>query len=349
MSSTVERARGRWREILPQLGVAISFLTNKHGPCPLCGGRDRFRFDDRASEGTYFCNQCGAGPGLILLRKLNDWTHREACDEVDKLLGPTHLSDPSPVVRSGRDGTAKIRATERLLVEADAPEMVERYLHDRGLAVGSPVLLGHRACPYFDNETYRLVDRFPAVVAPISAATGKLVSAQRIWRERDVGPYREKPMPVPFQGALNGAAVRLHNHCDELAVAEGVETALAAFQLFGIPSWATLSANGMRTFSPPSTVRRLHVFADNDTSFTGQAAAFELAKRLIKLRVFVLLAQPMTSVDLKQLILERECRAAAVALRDPLQQLSTAQRKEIGNERPTATEHGRRTHRGSDR
>jgi putative DNA primase/helicase len=22
-------------------------LSGKHGPCPLCGGRDRFRFDDR--------------------------------------------------------------------------------------------------------------------------------------------------------------------------------------------------------------------------------------------------------------------------------------------------------------
>jgi putative DNA primase/helicase len=45
--NTIERARHRWREILPRLGIETRFLVNKHGPCPLCRGKDRFRFDDR--------------------------------------------------------------------------------------------------------------------------------------------------------------------------------------------------------------------------------------------------------------------------------------------------------------
>ena len=63
--NTIERARFRWREILPQLGVDTRFLTKKHGPCPLpsCGGRDRFCFDDKNGDGTYFCRRCGAGTG----------------------------------------------------------------------------------------------------------------------------------------------------------------------------------------------------------------------------------------------------------------------------------------------
>jgi hypothetical protein len=65
--NTIERARGRWREILPQLGVETRFLTNQHGPCPICGGKDRFRFDDRDGSGSYYCNQCGPGPGLVLI------------------------------------------------------------------------------------------------------------------------------------------------------------------------------------------------------------------------------------------------------------------------------------------
>ena len=41
-------------------------LSGKHGPCPLCGGRDRFRFDDKDGRGTYFCSGCGAGDGVRL-------------------------------------------------------------------------------------------------------------------------------------------------------------------------------------------------------------------------------------------------------------------------------------------
>jgi putative DNA primase/helicase len=62
--NTVERACGRWREILPLFGIEIRFLRNKDGPCSLCGGKDRFRFDDRDGSGSYYFNQCGAGTGL---------------------------------------------------------------------------------------------------------------------------------------------------------------------------------------------------------------------------------------------------------------------------------------------
>ena len=40
--STIERATGRWREILPQLGIESRFLINKHGPCPYAAGKTGF-------------------------------------------------------------------------------------------------------------------------------------------------------------------------------------------------------------------------------------------------------------------------------------------------------------------
>ena len=85
--NTVERAIGRWLEILPQLGIAPQFLQNRHGPCPLCGGKDRFRYDNKNGDGTYYCNQCGAGTGLLLLRKLHGWDHATACRAVDAIIG----------------------------------------------------------------------------------------------------------------------------------------------------------------------------------------------------------------------------------------------------------------------
>ena len=45
-------ANGRWKEILSALGVDPATLKNQHGPCPGCGIKDRFRFDNLNGDGT---------------------------------------------------------------------------------------------------------------------------------------------------------------------------------------------------------------------------------------------------------------------------------------------------------
>ena len=62
--------------------------------------------------------------------------------------------------------------------------------------------------------------------------------------------------------------------------AEGVETALAAQEKFGLSVWSCLSSGGMESFIPPATVKHVFVFADNDVTFAGQKSAYALAYRL---------------------------------------------------------------------
>ena len=50
-----------WVNVLASLGVGENFLRKKPGPCPACGGRDRFTFDNRTGRGDYFCRKCEAG------------------------------------------------------------------------------------------------------------------------------------------------------------------------------------------------------------------------------------------------------------------------------------------------
>lgn len=56
-------AEGKWMDLIfPRFGIDVQW--KKKTPCPACGGRDRFRFDDKNGNGDYFCQHCQGGDGL---------------------------------------------------------------------------------------------------------------------------------------------------------------------------------------------------------------------------------------------------------------------------------------------
>jgi putative DNA primase/helicase len=80
---TVEAAQGKWLGLLTHFGIDSKYLIKRHGPCPMCGGKDRFTWDNKHNLGTFLCNHCGAGTGFTLLCKFKGWTMAEAMQVSD--------------------------------------------------------------------------------------------------------------------------------------------------------------------------------------------------------------------------------------------------------------------------
>lgn len=79
-------AANNWPHVLAGLHIDVPDSPRKHVPCPACGGADRFRFDDNG-RGSFICNQCGAGDGLDLIKRVNHCDTTEAAQLAANVLG----------------------------------------------------------------------------------------------------------------------------------------------------------------------------------------------------------------------------------------------------------------------
>ena len=155
-----------------------------------------------------------------------------------------------------------------------------RYLAGRGLSLATipDCLRLHPALPYFDGQ--QVVGKFPALVARVVAPDGSGATLHRTFLQDG----KKAPVPSPKKlmpgKPIAGAAIRLAPAGEWLGIAEGIETALAASQMFNCPVWSCISAAGIESFEPPDEVRALTIFSDHDANFTGQSAAYAVAHRL---------------------------------------------------------------------
>lgn len=280
MAKTADAARGKWRGVLMALGVGEKHLTGKHTPCPVCGGRDRFRFDNQRGDGTWICSHCGAGSGFDLLKLIKGWDFKTAAREVDGVLGNVSAE---PLPASGPDDERKSQWLRSLYAKSSPIEYGDpagMYLRNREPNLPQGVLDDLRfcaECPSPEGGT------LPAMLAVVrDCASGKPKTIHRTFLDGKGGkaPIERQRALMPTPGSLGAANIQLGKYYDTLGIAEGIETALAAQVRFDLPCWAAINTSLMAKWHPPEDVRRVVVFGDCDTGYGGQAAAFSLAHRL---------------------------------------------------------------------
>lgn len=173
----------------------------------------------------------------------------------------------------------------------DDGTIVGRYLRNRGIDLAVPSSI--RVTPTND------------LIAAVQAPNGEIIAVQ-VTQLAD-GKKADVAIPRITTGALGLGAVRLDKAGDILGIAEGIETALSAMQIFNIPVWASLGAARMHRVAIPESVRELHIFGDNGDP--GRAAA-ERTADVHRARKRVLRFPPKGCKDFNDL-LKAKCGRAA--------------------------------------
>ncbi len=146
-----------------------------------------------------------------------------------------------------------------------------------------------------DGSEFWFKGEFPAMIALMRDLSGIVVGLQRFYLADD-GRKAEVPVvkkTMVGRGTIKGSAVKLAPIKNGLlGIAEGVETALAASVLTGVPVWAAISAGNVEAFAIPPEVRRLIVFGDFDETGVGQRVAKALVERAREAGIVAVSALP---------------------------------------------------------
>ncbi len=177
---------------------------------------------------------------------------------------PQPISEPSPnqghaieIWRVSRDPIGTVTAA---------------YLWHRTITIATPASI--RDHPGLKHSPTGL--NLPAMVAAITCADRKVIAIQRTFLRCDGRGKANVSEPKMTLGTMRDGAVCLGPAGPVLGIAEGVESSLSAMQLFGLPTWCSLSASRLDRLWLPTEAVEIHIFGDNGTP--GHEAAERAAE-----------------------------------------------------------------------
>ena len=230
------------------------------GPCPACGGRDRFGVNLR--KGVIYCRKCEAKGGNIDLVMLTMGMEFKAA--LEWLCGPSQELSPQEKRKREADAARNrirneqkaaqqraeaIRAAREIWREAVPAEgtAVRAYLSRRG--IDQNLLPRLPSCIRFAPQLpftvkaergWKVIMRGPAMLAAVQGPDGVLTAVHRTWIDLDrengkaliTDPQTGEMLPSKkVIGSKKGGAIRLSGPRHEAAVmvmGEGIETTLSA-------------------------------------------------------------------------------------------------------------------------
>jgi putative DNA primase/helicase len=268
--------------------------------CPLHGGRSLLIRDEQDTLLVKCWGGCDTRNVLAELRRMG------LCEGRQTVRRPDHSRDHD------NDGARRDYAL-RIWRESWRGEgsPAATYLASRGIKLDPwpPSLRFHPRCPRPRDENGNTVTPLPAMVALVECIGRGPVGIHCTYLKPDgTGKAEVEPNKAMF-GPVGGGAVRFGTPVagQELAVAEGIESALSVAIACSMPVWAALSAGGIEKLILPPEVTRVVICADNDSNGVGQRGAHKAAKGFLREGRSVRIAvPPVSDTDFNDLIIRKQ-------------------------------------------
>jgi hypothetical protein len=203
--------------------------------------------------------------------------------EVTRFFSGSSVEDQLEPTRVRKPSTAALRIWREAEPLGASP--AKAYLESRGILAATSALRFHPQTPLGPKGRTRFL---PAMIAAVSLDEGP-IAIHRTFLSTEAPTKAAFDKPKRALGSLGEAAVRLFAPVSgKLGLAEGIESAMSAYALTGIPVWATLGNERFGLVSIPESVTELHLFVDHDAG--GELAAvrglgaYECKGRTIQVR-----------------------------------------------------------------
>jgi phage/plasmid primase-like uncharacterized protein len=270
---------------LERRGIRLRGRKQLAGPCPKCGGRDRFGVN--TSKQVWICRICRVGGDVIRLVRHIDGSG--FIDAVELLAGKSidrpQALRPQPLGKdSDNRDTAAWLWSKRQPVTEDTP--VARYLRERKYTGQIPATIGY--LPARGSHSDAMIAAFglatevePRIIAPPAHVIGvHLTRLTPDGSKTDVDPV--KIMLGPSLG--QPIVLSPPNDLLGIAIVEGLETGFSVYESTGLGVWVAGAAGRMPPLADaiPSYIETITICQENDAA--GRRGAEELARRLIETR-----------------------------------------------------------------
>jgi len=267
------------------------------GECPSCHYHRGFSLTQREDQVLFYCNGLGCTQQEIMdaLREAGLWGSPSGRKLFEALEDDEEPPWHRPSRHSKDDSRDAALGIWRRSVPA-AGTAVETYLRSRGYRGLIPPSLHYVTGKHPSDDAFHPI-MVAAVIRPDDAPS--IIGIHRTFLLPDGSGKAALKSEKMSLGPIGGGGVPLASPGPKIAVSEGIETGLSFQQATGIPTWAALSAGGMKKLLLPRDVQEVVIAADADA--TGLEAAEEAASRWHAEGRKVSIARPPEGLDFNDL------------------------------------------------